>query len=128
MKGLKSLLIVLCFLIFINLSLGTAIAYQTQNVVVIVLCGVRNTEFLLDPTHQYIPNIWNNLRPQGVINTNMQILVDPSTVCGLYAILSGTWTEFTNTNATLSQERNRLHLYHRLHDAKSQPPGCTLRR
>lgn len=35
--------------------------------------GCRNSETIDDPTHQYIPNIWNNLRPEGALYTNLLV-------------------------------------------------------
>ena len=89
MRRLKWFLLMALFIAIV--SPGIAAAYVTQNVIVVVLCGVRGTEFFLDTTHQYIPNIWNNLRPLGVINTNMQTFSEPSTVSGHYSILGGAW-------------------------------------
>ncbi|MBI5238708.1 MAG: sulfatase-like hydrolase/transferase [Deltaproteobacteria bacterium] len=65
-------------------------AYVTENVIVVTLCGVRSSEFLLDSTHQYIPNIWNNLRLKGVINTNVQTISHPATTPGNFSIVTGT--------------------------------------
>ena len=42
-------------------------AYETENVFIVVIDGLRNKEAFEDPTHQYIPNIWNNLRPKGTV-------------------------------------------------------------
>jgi hypothetical protein len=42
-------------------------APQTENVIIVVIDGVRYTETFGDPLHRYIPNIWYRLRPQGAI-------------------------------------------------------------
>ena len=31
------------------------------NIIVITLSGVRNIDSINDPTHQYIPNLWNKM-------------------------------------------------------------------
>jgi hypothetical protein len=45
---------------------GFSYPYSTENVVIVFMGGVRNTEAFDDSTHRYIPNIWANIRPQGV--------------------------------------------------------------
>lgn len=42
-----------------------------HNVVIVVIDGARYTETFGDPLHRYIPHIWNLLRPQGTIHTNV---------------------------------------------------------
>jgi hypothetical protein len=44
--------------------------YAAENVFVLIIDGLRNDEAFDDPTHQYIPHMWNDLRPLGTINTN----------------------------------------------------------
>lgn len=41
------------------------------NVIIITVSGVRQGDTIADPTHQYIPNFWNRLRPQGTLYTNL---------------------------------------------------------
>ena len=54
------------FFLFICL-LGSASAYYTQNVFIIVIDGPRYTETFGDASHQFIPKIWNQLRPLGTL-------------------------------------------------------------
>lgn len=68
-------------------------AYQTENVFVVVIDGLRNSEAFDDPTHQYIPRIWNDLRPQGSIIMGIEMLVDTNTVPGHFSIATGAWEE-----------------------------------
>jgi len=44
------------------------------NVIVITLSGVRNSETISDPTHQYIPDMWNNVLPAGTLYDNLEDL------------------------------------------------------
>jgi hypothetical protein len=65
-------------------------AYQTQNVIIVTMNGVRYSESFGNP--QYIPNIWNNLRSQGTIYTQfyndfLATYTNPSNL----AILTGQW-------------------------------------
>ncbi|MCJ7752028.1 MAG: hypothetical protein MUQ65_13175, partial [Armatimonadetes bacterium] len=41
-----------------------------QNVIIVVIDGVRYSETFGDPLHRYIPNIWYRLRPKGTIHTS----------------------------------------------------------
>jgi hypothetical protein len=41
-----------------------------RNVIILIIDGLRNDEAFDDPSHQYIPHIWNDLRPKDTINTN----------------------------------------------------------
>lgn len=43
------------------------------NVIIVTLLGVRNSEAIDDPEHQYIPNIWNKLKPEGTLYTNLVV-------------------------------------------------------
>ncbi len=44
---------------------------QLPNVIIITLNGVRNKESIEDPTHQYIPNLWNKMFKEGVLYTHL---------------------------------------------------------
>lgn len=61
-----------------------------ENVFIVVIDGVRNTEAFDDPTHRYIPHIWKALRPLGTIYTNCANLGATATTAGHAAITSGT--------------------------------------
>jgi hypothetical protein len=64
--------------------------YETENVIILVIDGVRNEEAFDDPTHQYIPHIWNDLRPDGTIYTDMYITNRTATTQGHFSITTGT--------------------------------------
>ena len=44
---------------------------KIPNVIIVTFNGVRNEDSIDDPTHQYIPNFWNNMRKEGVLYTNL---------------------------------------------------------
>jgi len=75
-------------------------ARATQNVFIVVIDGARYSETFGDPTHQYIPHIWNDLRPLGSINTNFYNKGKPwtrtVTAPGHANILTGTWQAIPN--------------------------------
>jgi hypothetical protein len=80
-------------------AVGTICAYQTRNVFIFVMDGARYTETFGDSVHQYIPRIWNELRPQGTIYTNFfndagDALTE--TCPGHSHILTGTWQVMPN--------------------------------
>ncbi len=44
------------------------------NVVMITLSGVRNSESIDDPTHQYMPNLWGKMLKEGTLYANLESL------------------------------------------------------
>ncbi len=70
--------IAICLLILFGLFI---LAYRNSykpadtlpNVIIMTFEGVRNSETIGDPMHQYIPNIWNNLRREGTLYTNLAV-------------------------------------------------------
>lgn len=93
-KGRKNWMGVL-FLLFCFIQ--PVLAYETENVFIVVMDGVRNMEAFADPTHQYIPNIWNNLRPQGTIFTEAYYdHFNTYTTPSHQTILSGQWYSVPN--------------------------------
>jgi hypothetical protein len=53
--------------------------------------GARNSETIDDPSHRYIPELWNRMIPQGTLLTNMRIegpVVHPNSTASL---LTGHW-------------------------------------
>ncbi|TAM38528.1 hypothetical protein EPN54_04175 [bacterium] len=41
------------------------------NIILVLLTGVRNTESIADPTHQYFPNLWNEMLKEGVLYSDL---------------------------------------------------------
>lgn len=68
---------------------STCGAYETENVFIVVIDGLRNQEAFEDSTHQYIPHIWNDLRPKGTIYRNFYNVSNTSTCSGHAVITSG---------------------------------------
>ncbi|MFQ6105429.1 MAG: hypothetical protein ACE5OP_14240, partial [Candidatus Glassbacteria bacterium] len=50
-------------------------SYVTEKVIIVLMGSVRNTEVFEDSTHQYIPRIWENIRPNGVLYNNFYNMV-----------------------------------------------------
>ena len=81
------------FTILVNYTVW---GFQTKNVVIAVIDGARYTETFGDSTHQYIPNIWNKLRPLGTIYTEFYNDGVTKTCPGHASILTGTWQNLPN--------------------------------
>jgi hypothetical protein len=67
-------------------------AGETENVFVVIIDGIRDTEAFDDPSHQYIPYLWNVLRPQGTIYTEFfNDYLTTYTTPAHSALLTGQW-------------------------------------
>jgi hypothetical protein len=77
-------------------SSGIAVGQQTSHVIVIVIDGVRYSETFGDPSHQWIPRIWENLRPQGAIFTSYFNNGRTETNPGHSGIVTGEWQNIAN--------------------------------
>jgi hypothetical protein len=82
--------------VLINIYLSFVFPQQTQNVFIIVVDGARYSETFGDPIHQYIPQIWNQLKPQGAIYTSFYNQGVTQTNSGHSSILTGTWQAIAN--------------------------------
>jgi len=93
------LLVLLCFstayLIECN-SFTQAYAYKTESMFLVIMDGVRYSETFGDPTHQFIPHIWNDLRPLGTSYANFRNNGITVTVPGHTTMLTGVWQEVKN--------------------------------
>jgi hypothetical protein len=88
-------------LVAIILLYGALLAQQTQNVLIIIIDGARYTETFGDATHQYIPRIWNQLKPLGTIYTSFYNDGTTETNPGHASILTGTWQAIANNGTEL---------------------------
>jgi hypothetical protein len=73
-----------------------AVGQQTSHVIVVVIDGARYSETYGDPSHQWIPRIWGNLRPQGAIFTSYSNDGITETNPGHGSIVTGTWQNIAN--------------------------------
>jgi hypothetical protein len=65
-------------------------AYETTHVFVVVVDGLRNLEAFEDPAHQHTPRMWDDLRPQGTLDSDFyNDFVTTYTTPGHFAILTG---------------------------------------
>jgi len=70
---------------------------STQNVIIVIVDGPRYTE-TFGGGATYIPNLYNNLKPLGVIYTNFRIADEgkTTTIPGHTSILTGRWQQIYN--------------------------------
>lgn len=85
--------------------------YRTRNVFLVVMDGVRYSETFGDPTHRFIPHIWNDLRPLGTIYTNFRNDAITVTVPGHTAMLTGTWQNVKNDGSERPYEPTVFEYY-----------------
>ena len=71
---------------------------QVENVFIVTIDGLRNSEGMGDSTHQYIPRIWNDLKPLGTIYNNFFNLGRTATTAGHAAITSGVTQTIINNS------------------------------
>ncbi len=94
----KSLLILLVLLLVLNsCSKDSLREYKTENVIIIVVDGVRYSETWGDTTHQYIPYFSNEIADFGVVNTSFYNNGKTNTTPGFTAITTGNYQEINNS-------------------------------
>lgn len=76
-----------------------------ENVIFVIIDGLRNEEAFDEPIHQYIPHMWNDLRPQGVINTNFWNTGITVTTSAHATIVTGVRVSLPNQSDSSAYER-----------------------
>lgn len=109
-------------LILLILCGGMSNAQQTEHVVIAVIDGARYTETFRDPAHQYIPFIWNNLRPSGTIYTSFYNDGVTQTNSGHSSILTGTWQSILNDGGEVPHQPT---IFEYLRKVKNLPAAQT---
>ncbi|MFQ6104652.1 MAG: hypothetical protein ACE5OP_10210, partial [Candidatus Glassbacteria bacterium] len=92
------LFLLLTPLIFATAQSTIASDYQTKHIFLVIIDGVRNDEAFDDSTHQYIPRIWNYLRPLGTIYTELYSTTLTHTTSGHTSIATGTRNNLPNAD------------------------------
>jgi hypothetical protein len=80
-------------------------------VVIFAVDGARYTETFGDSTHEWIPHIWNDLRPLGTTLTHFRNQGITSTVPGHCAIVTGTWQDIANDGSERPDEPTLFEYY-----------------
>jgi len=94
-----------------NIYTNLAAKYRTENVFLVVIDGVRYSETFGDPTHQFIPYVWNELRPLGTIYTNCRNNFITATVSGHTSMLTGVWQNVKDDGTERSQQPTVFEYY-----------------
>jgi len=85
------------FVVFSVGLAGSVSAFETENIILISVDGIRDTEafayeFELGQTeHPYMPFIWNMLKPQGTAYMEMYNIVCTNTTPAHSSMLTGNW-------------------------------------
>lgn len=126
----RTLLLDLTPFAFAFISSVFASEYRTKHLFIVIIDGLRNDEAFEDPTHQYIPRIWNDLRPQGAIYTELYSTSLTYTTSGHATIISGTRNNFPNADTvTCEPFRPRaptIFEYYRKHSGESQQKAWSI--
>jgi hypothetical protein len=92
--------------------------YKTKHVFLVVMDGVRWMDSFGDPQHQYIPHLYNDLRPLGTLFTHYYNRGITVTRQGHSTMASGTWQMVPNGGPRLTMPS----LFEYLRDEKGIPP------
>ena len=75
--------------------------YQTKNVIIVVVDGLRYSEGWGDKTHQYIPRMAEILAKEGVVNTHFYNMGDTYTSAGHTSLTTGIYQKINNSGKEL---------------------------
>ena len=114
---LKRIALIPLLVLVIFSSASAARGYRTRHVLVITMDGTRLSETFGDPEHRLVPNLWNELRPQGTIYTSFLNTGITVTRQGHSSIASGTWQRVPNGGPRLT----RPTFFEYLRDEKGAP-------
>ena len=95
-------------------------AYETENVIVIVMDGPRFSETWGDTSHQNIPRMANDLAQLGVINEQFYSYGQTFTIPGHTAIASGFYEDINNGGEEFPQNPSIFQLWREASNAPSK--------
>jgi len=73
----------------VSLTMAQTDNWQAENVVIIFMGGIRNSDAFDDSTTTYMPRIWNNIRPHGVIYRDFENMAFTGMGTGTFEGLMG---------------------------------------
>lgn len=94
--------------------------YKTENVVVLIMDGPRYSETWGDPTHQYIPQMANEMAHQGIISTAFRNNGPTFTCSGHTAITTGVYQRVENSGKELPKHPSMFQYWLKATGKKSQ--------
>jgi hypothetical protein len=98
-KSRKIFLFLVCLAVIL-IIVEYAVAFQTENVFLVIIDGARYSETIGDETHANIPKMYS-LSLNGCVNTSFYNDKKTKTLNGVSAILTGKWTDFTSRGTKL---------------------------
>jgi hypothetical protein len=115
MKSARVLIIVaLLILTFITISPDTGEAlgtYDSENVIICVIDGLRFTEGFGDSTHQNVPYMWNYMRPNGTVDMRFENNGVTKTNSGHASIVTGTYQTVANDGSVRPYRKTIFEVY-----------------
>ena len=90
--------------------------YQTKNVIVVVVDGLRYSEGWGDLTHQYIPRMAEILSKDGVVNTHFYNLGDTYTSAGHTSLTTGIYQSIDNSGTELPDNPSFFQYWNQVYD------------
>lgn len=78
-----------------------------ENVIIAIIDGVRYQEIFGDAEHKYAPHLWNDLKPQGTLFTNVWNMGITATTAGHQTIITGAWQNLLNNGNLLPDQRTK---------------------
>jgi hypothetical protein len=93
--------------------------FKTKNVFIVVIDGARYTE-TFGSEGQYIPKIWNQLRPKGTIYTSFYIdadVIKAKTNPGHASIVTGTWQNVDNSGSNRPEKPTLFEYFRKQHNS-----------
>jgi hypothetical protein len=96
---------------------GAFAQYKAKNVVIVVGDQFRHDESFGEPTHQYIPHIWNDLVPNGSLSVTFY--GNPSYMVLVHlATLTGSWNDIRRLEPNSNPDQPTIFEYYRKSSGK----------
>ena len=93
--------------------------YQTENVFIVLIDGVRFTEGFGEPNHINTPYMWNYLRPNGTVDMSFYNKGETKTLSGHASTMTGSWQSLPNDGSMRPSQVTLFELYRKQTGADS---------
>ena len=94
---------------------------KTQNVVLAIIDGIRHEDSFGKSGHNFMPNIWNKLKPLGTIYDNYYCDGFTVTVQAHGSMLTGTWQNHLTNSGEVRPNKPTIFEYHKMIETPSNP-------
>jgi hypothetical protein len=111
--SLKTIRILFLFfgIVFRAISQENSIQYQSEYHVILVIDGPRYSETYGDTSCKYIPNLCQNLKPQGTFFSNFKNNGPTYTISGHTALMTGIYQRISNIGSELPRNPSLFQYY-----------------